>query len=153
VIEIVSNTKGGELGRKKRGYARMRVLYYVVWDPFGFLGEPALHCFELRGDLYVPLATPWFEAAALGLSLWQGQFEHEPGEWLRWCRRDGSLIATGAERAGSAEARADTAEARADTAEARADTAEARAERAEQRARLLAARMRELGVEPDDPSQ
>jgi Uma2 family endonuclease len=128
VIEVVSNRQGGELGAKKRGYARMRILFYAVWDPMGMLGEPGLHAFELRGDLYVPLRTPWFEAAGLGLTEWHGFFENMDGDWLRWCRQDGTVIPTGAERA--------------ETAEARAETAEARAER-------LAARLRELGVEPD----
>ncbi|MBM4319523.1 MAG: Uma2 family endonuclease, partial [Deltaproteobacteria bacterium] len=33
VIEVVSNRGGDELGRRRRGYARLRVAYYVVWDP------------------------------------------------------------------------------------------------------------------------
>jgi hypothetical protein len=71
------------------------------------LGTSALSCFELRGDLYVPLGKPWFEAAQLGLTLWRGKFEEQEGEWLRWCREDGSLIPTGAERADRAEVRAE----------------------------------------------
>ena len=143
VIEIVSNKKGGELGRKKRRYARMRVLYYVVWDPLGMLGEPALHSFELRGDLYVPMAEPWFEAAGLGLTEWNGWFEHMEYDWLRWARRDGSVIATGAERAESAETRAASAETRAASAETRAASAEAKAAE-------LVAKLRALGIEPED---
>jgi Uma2 family endonuclease len=127
-IEIVSNRAGGELERKQRGYARMRVLYYAVWDPLGVLGVPALHCFELRGDLYAPLPTAWFEAAGLGLVEWRGRFEHTEGDWLRWHRRDSSLIPTGAESAARAAARA--------------ETETARAER-------LAAQLRKLGIEPD----
>jgi Uma2 family endonuclease len=69
-IEIVSNRKGDELGRKKRGYARMRILYYAVWDPIGLLGALALHGFELRGDLFPPQPNVWFEAAGLGLREW-----------------------------------------------------------------------------------
>jgi Uma2 family endonuclease len=142
-IEIVSNREGDELTRKKRGYARMRILYYAVWDPLGMLAAPALHRFELRGDLYVPLAAAWFPSVGLGLSEWRGRFEHTEGEWIRWRREDGALVPTGAERAASAEARAVGAEARAVGAEARAESAEARAQQ-------LAARLRELGVEPDD---
>ncbi len=163
-IEIVSNRRGGELDRKKRGYARMRIAYYAVWDPLGILGEPALSCFELRANVYVPLAEPWFPALGLGLAVWDGSFENLEATWLRWRREDGSLIVTGAERAldaeahadtaearaDTAEARADIAEARADTAEARADTAEARADSAEARANRLAEKLRALGEDPTD---
>lgn len=33
VIEIVSNTRGEEAGRKLRRYAQMGVLYYLIYDP------------------------------------------------------------------------------------------------------------------------
>ncbi|MCA9591748.1 MAG: Uma2 family endonuclease [Myxococcales bacterium] len=129
VIEVVSNRVGGELDRKKRGYARMRVAYYVVWDPGGELGPAALHAFELRGDLYVPLKEPWFEAVGLGLTLWDGEYEGMADRWLRWCRTDGELIATGAERA---------------------DVESARADAAATRVAELEARLRALGVNPED---
>ncbi|MFV0260596.1 MAG: alanine-zipper protein, partial [Acidimicrobiales bacterium] len=54
-------------------------------------------------------------------------------------------------RADEAESRADEAESRADEAESRADEAESRADEAESRAELLAERLRELGVDPEDP--
>jgi Uma2 family endonuclease len=150
VIEIVSNREGDELGEKLRRYRRMRISYYVVYDPLRLLGEGALRVFELRGDLYLQTALAWFESVGLGLVEWEGTFEGTAGRWLRWCTRDQQVVPTGAERAAAAEARAETAKARAETAEARAETAEARAETAEARAARLAARLRELGIEPDD---
>lgn len=39
VIEIVSNRRGNELGGKLRDYARMGVTHYVVFDPLGALRE------------------------------------------------------------------------------------------------------------------
>jgi Uma2 family endonuclease len=135
VIEVVSNREGEELGEKLRRYRRMRVSYYVVYDPLHELGEPSLRVFEMRGDLYVSIERAWFESVGLGLVEWDGTFEGTAGRWLRWCTRDGCVVPTGAERA-------ETAEARAETAEARAETAEARAQR-------LAARLRELGIDPD----
>lgn len=150
VIEVVSNRKGGELDRKKRAYARMRVLYYVVWDPLGELGAPALHAFELRGDLYIPMAEPWFEAVGLGLAFWDAEYEDMPDRWIRWCRKDGQLIPTGLERALAAGALADEANARADDANARADEANARADDAAARAARLEARLRELGLDPTE---
>jgi Uma2 family endonuclease len=129
VVEIVSNSEGGELGERFRRYRRMRVSYYIVYDPLHALGELLLRSFELRGDLYVPVERPWFESIGLGLVEWEGIFEGLRGRWLRWCTRDGQVVPTGAERA--------------DVAEARMGTAEARAER-------LAARLRELGIDPTD---
>jgi hypothetical protein len=122
VIEIVSNTEGGELTRKLRGYERMRVSQYIVFDPWRTLGPATLTRFELHGDTLVEAPGPIsFPSLGLGLSLWQGEFEQQPAEWLRWCDADENLIPTGAERA--------------------------EAER--QRAERLAARLRELGVDPD----
>lgn len=134
VIEVVSNREGGELDRKKRGYARMRVAHYVVWDPQGLLGEERLQTFELRGELYVPVAEPWFEALGLGLRVWTGPYEGVEAKWLRWCDRDGNVVPTGAERA--------------DSAERRADAAEQRANAAEQQAEQLAEKLRAMGIDP-----
>jgi len=128
VIEIVSNRKGGELGERRLRYQRMRVSYYVVYDPLGELGAATLQTFDLRGGTYVPHDPPWFEGVGLGLTEWEGTFEGLTGRWLRWRTRDGQLVPTGAERAESERARADSAEAR---------------------ALRLAARLRELGIDPD----
>ena len=129
VVEIVSNREGGELGERFQRYRRMRVSYYVGYDPFHALGEPVLRSFATRGDGYVPVERPWFESIRLGLIEWDGVFEGLQGRWLRWCTLDRRVVSTGAERA--------------ESAEARAGIAEARAER-------LAARLRELGVDPYD---
>ena len=137
VIEVVSNREGGELGAKKHRYAVLRVPYYVVWDPGEFLGQTALHAFELQGDVYRPMATPVFPRLGLGLVPWTGVYEDLEATWLRWCTLDGTLIPTGVERA-------DVARTEADAARTEADVARARAEQ-------LAARLRALGIDPDAP--
>jgi len=142
VIEIVSNREGGELGEKLKRYRRLRVSYYVVYDPLRALRGPVLRTFELRGDLYVAADRPWFEVMGLGLVEWDGLFEDMSGRWLRWCTRDGLLVPTGAERAEAEKSRAEAEKSRAEAAEARVGVAEARA------ARLLA-KLRELGVDPN----
>jgi Uma2 family endonuclease len=145
VIEIVSNRKGGELGKRRARYARMRVDHYVVYDPLKELGDVTLRAFSLRDGAYVETVRPWFENVGLGLVEWEGTFEGLHRKWLRWHTRDGQVVPTGAERAQTAEARVGTAEAQAADEKARAEAAEARAER-------LAARLRALGVEPDSDS-
>jgi len=152
VIEIVSNKKGGELGARQARYARMRVDHYVVHDPLKELGGVTLRTFTLREGVYVESVPPWFENVGLGLMEWEGTFEGVHRRWLRWYTRDGKLVPTGAERAERAEARSEQDKARADTAEARSEQDRARADTAEARAQRLAARLRELGIEPDgDP--
>ena len=42
VIEVVSNREGKELDEKKIGYRRMKIPYYVVWDPETFLRSAPL---------------------------------------------------------------------------------------------------------------
>ncbi|MGK4007740.1 Uma2 family endonuclease [Sorangium sp. So ce1036] len=148
VIEVVSNREGEELGRKRRGYAGMRIPHYVVYDPARHLGEAALHAFELRGDLYVPI-QPWFELLGLGLVEWDGEFEGMSGPWLRWRDQDGELLLTGAERAESERERAESERKRAEGERERAEGERKRAEEAELRAQRLAARLRALGVDPD----
>ena len=39
VIEIVSNTAGGEADEKRQKYARMRVIYYIIYDPAAVMPE------------------------------------------------------------------------------------------------------------------
>ncbi len=128
-IEVVSNNKGNETGSKLRDYAVMGVVYYVVFDPGFHLGEEELRIFKLEGRRYVSYHENYLPDVGLGLTLWEGSYEDsKPSLWLRWCDAQGNLILTGAERA--------------------AREAE-RAAREAERASLLAAKLRELGVDPD----
>lgn len=125
VIEIVSNKEGNELGSKLRDYARLGVAYYGVFDPLQQLGSELLRVFGLREGQYIELAEPWLEQVGLGLTLWEGEFEGVTTTWLRWCDRNGNILPTGAERAAQAEVKA----------------------------ARLAARLRELGIDPDELEQ
>lgn len=84
----------------------MGIAYYAVFDPLQQIQESSqmdgqpLKVFELRGKHYVELSQPfWMEDAGLGLTIWVGEFEGVPSQWLRWCDRNRRLIPTGAERA------------------------------------------------------
>lgn len=111
-IEIVSNTKGGEISQKRNRYEKLRITYYAVFDPFLALSQEKLRVFELgfgsryrrRDDFALPEVN-------LSLQLWRGEYEMRNDEWLRWADENGNLILTGAERARSAEKRATSAEA------------------------------------------
>ncbi len=135
VIEIVSNKIGNELESKLRIYERMRVSYYIVYDPTKQLGESVLRVYELRGRRYSETTQTWLEQVGLGLTLWEGEFEGRQDVWLRWCYRDDTVLPTGDESS--------------QQAEQRAQQAEQRAQQAEQRAQQLAERLRNMGIDPD----
>src|SRR5271166_5888142 len=134
VIEIVSNTEGGETTDKMLKYAQIGILYYAIYDPFQKVQEEPLRVFVLRDKSYVPCAAECLPVLNLGLTLWHGQFENTEDVWLRWCDREGRVIPTGAERAEQADQRAEQADQRAEQERQRAEQAGQRAEQAGQRA-------------------
>lgn len=146
VIEIVSNREGNELGRKLRDYERMRVSYYVVFDPSQQLGGPVLQIYQLQGTRYIPMTDTWLEQVGLGLTLWRGVFEDKEDVWLRWCDRDGNLIPTGAERA-------ERAESQLQETQSHLQETQSLLEQERRRAELLAERLRELGIDPEQLNQ
>jgi len=129
VIEIVSNRKGHESGSKLRDYARIGVTYYAIFDPDERLQGKILRLYALREGKYVPLKGQWLPEVNLGLTLWHGMFEGTEATWLRWCDHAGAVVPTGAERA---------------------EQERERAEQERERAERLAARLRALGVDPED---
>lgn len=142
VVEIVSNRKGGEdekLGR----YALAGVPYCVIYDPRLYLGKRALRVYALHAGRYVDVLEPsWLEGLELGLTLWEGTYEGMEAIWLRWCDRRRNLLLTGLERAEQERERAVQERERAERERERAEQERERAER-------LAARLRELGHDPE----
>lgn len=164
-IEIVSNREGDELTLSSKSrqkgktlaksalYAQIGVRYYVVFDPLqqiqgkNDMRGARLRVWSIAASGYTEL-TPapgianaggrvWLSAVGLGLTLWEGPYEEAvPRLWLRWCNRDGQVIATGAEGQ------------RAERQRAEAERQRAEAER--QRAERLAERLRAMGIDPDE---
>jgi hypothetical protein len=163
VIEIVSNRKGSEDESKLARYAHMRVLYYVIYDPMKYLEKDVLRVYELHGGIYDELPATWLPQVGLGVTLWRGTYEGKADTWLRWCNEDGDPIPTGRERAEQEHERAEQEHERAEQEHERAEQEHERAEqereraeqereRAEQereRAEHLAAKLRELGIDPN----
>ncbi len=138
VVEVVSNREGGEDGDKLRKYEMIGVPYYVIFDPWRLLSERMLriHQFAGTGKGYIEQIGGVLDAVGLGLTLWQGEYEDMEALWLRWTDREGRLIPTSAEWARREQQRA--------------TEAEQHAEQERQRAERLAARLRELGIEPSE---
>ncbi|HEY9675589.1 MAG TPA: Uma2 family endonuclease [Waterburya sp.] len=140
VVELLSpGTEEEDLGETVSTYGKpptkwqvyeqiLRMPYYVIFSRY----TDELQVFQLVGDRYEPaqltqgrLLIPRLE---LSLGLWRGSYRHIDRLWLRWMTADGDLILTPDEQAQEAEQRAITAE---------------------QRAEQLAARLRKLGVDPN----
>lgn len=149
-IEIVSNKKGGELDSKLKDYARAGVAYYVVFDSRQLLSSSVLRVYGLREGKYTQLENNWMERVGLGLTLWQGDFEGNNYNWLRWCDRDGNLLLTGDERAKEAETQLEQERQRAEQERQRAEQAEQLAEQERQRVEQLASLLRERGIDPSE---
>ncbi len=170
VIEVVSNKIGGEDTRKLDTYARMRVLYYVIFDPAQHLSEETLRIYRLNGYSYQPHDTLQLPGTHLGLTMWQGKYSEMNALWLRWVDESGNLILTGKElaeraqaqaaqaqveaaqaQAQAAQAQVEATQAQAQAAQAQAQAAQAQAEKnlALQRAERLAAMLRQMGQDPE----
>jgi Uma2 family endonuclease len=127
-LEIVSNTEGGEAVEKREKYAKLRVLFYVIYDPRQQVMPEVLTVYRLREDAYVRQNTTRLEDLKLGLTLWDGEFEGRVDTWLRWTDEQGVVIPTGKERA---------------------DHESQRADHERQRADRFAALLRQAGIDPE----
>ena len=158
VVEVVTNRKGDELTDKLKIYAEIRVPYYIVYDWIGIYGEPKVRLFKLSGAEYVLKDNLKIEEYGLQVGLWQGKFEGvEDGEWLRWYDADGNLLLTNEEWQAQIAAQLNAEKQRAEEArkkveEERRVSEEAKKKAEEERARAekLAAKLRALGLNPDE---
>ena len=143
VVELLSpGTEDDDLGKKVRELGKpntkwevyeriLRVPYYVAFNRYTNEMQP----FCLVGDRYQPaelrngrLLIPSIE---LSLGLWQGSFQGIDRLWFRWMTLDGNLILTPEEEA----------------AAAKQEVVDAKQENDR-----LKARLRELGIDPEELS-
>ncbi len=118
----------------------LKVPYYVVFNRY----TDDLRYFQLLNGRYREV-TPfgqrlWLPEAGLGLGLWQGVYRRVKRRWLRCYDAVGNWIPTPLEQANQ----------RAEQERQRAEQERQHAEQANQRAERLAARLRALGIEPDE---
>jgi Uma2 family endonuclease len=154
VVELLSpGTEDEDLGQTLRVVGKpptkwqvyeqiLRVNFYALYDRY----SKQFRLFELRGNGYVELTIDgqgfWFEALQLGLGLWNGSYFGVAGQWLRWYDRSGNWVGTDREQLLQAQQEVTVAQ-------QEAEMAKQQKEDAEQRAARLAAKLRELGIEPD----
>ena len=151
VIELLSeSTAEQDKTTKKLIYQnQLRVPEYFWYDPF----DPQNWAgFRLHNSAYAPLQPDpqgRLVSNILGLALvrWTGVYKGVGATWLRWASLDNGLLPTGEELALR---QAEQERQRVEQERKRAEQERERAEREYQRAERLAARLRELGVEPED---
>ncbi|MDB9494420.1 hypothetical protein PN441_08460 [Spirulina major CS-329] len=102
--------------------------YHFVYSRY----TQKLRYFKLIGSEYTEQAVQecnplvWLPDLQVGLGLWQGVFEGVAAPWLRWCDGSGRWLLTDTEQERLAK------------------------DQERQRADRLAAKLRELGVNPDE---
>lgn len=149
IVELMSrSTKKVDVGVKKELYDRIfKTTDYFVYDPFDASKFQGWHLNGNYTDLK-PNDRGWLWSEKLGLWLgsWYGTIGNETTTWLRFYDPDGSLVMLQNE----AEAqRAGLESQRAESESQRAESEKQRAESEKQRADRLEAKLRELGIDPD----
>ncbi|MBF2063286.1 MAG: Uma2 family endonuclease [Calothrix sp. C42_A2020_038] len=167
VMEFLSDTEYGEYSiRPTPPYGKLYFYEQVLQVPTYVIFDPHTVTLEVRhlenGRYALQEGTSgrfWIPELELFLGIWQGT---RPGSditnWLRWWDEAGNLLLWSSEQAElerqRAEAERQRAEAERQRAEAerqRADNATEQLEVERQRAELFAAKLRELGINPEAP--
>ncbi|AFY54687.1 hypothetical protein Riv7116_2157 [Rivularia sp. PCC 7116] len=145
VVELLSpGTEKEDLGQTLREvnqpptkwevYERiLRIPYYIIFDRY----SDNLQVFQNIAGRYQEITftkTPvWLPSIELGVGLWQGTYQGIERLWLRWYDAQGNLIPTPAERS-----------------EQERDSTKQQLEQERTKAERLAAKLRELGVNPEE---
>ncbi len=124
----------------------LQVPYYILYDRYSGI----LRGYQLIDEQYQRLEIEdncfWLTDLKVGLGLWQGEYEGITRQWLRWVDEQGQWIPTPLEQAEQQREQANQLRMQADQKREKAEQerAQARAEAAR-----LAAKLRELGIDPD----
>jgi Uma2 family endonuclease len=140
MVELLSpGTEAEDLGQTLRIVGKPPTKWQVY-------EQMQFRMFSLQGGQYVEQQINgqkfWFSTLELGLGVWIGSYANVEGQWLRWYDSAGHWIPTEQERRISAEQQASEAREAASGARQEAD-------RERQRADLLAAKLKELGINID----
>jgi len=171
-LEIVSITPTGEYKQKKRIYAEYGVMYYVIYAPRR-KGKRKLALYRLnaRGKYELQNDNPlWMPEIGLGIGTEIGTFHGVTREWLYWYDRLGNRYSSpGVPKQGEHQIKFDwqgrhrlaeqqlgqerlareLAEQQLEQERLARELAERQAQIERQRAEQLAARLQELGIDPD----
>lgn len=122
VLEIVSSTYREEYCAKKDEYESLGVLYYVVYSQWRRCNPRLEVCKLVDGKYVLQKDNPvWMPEIGLGIGCERGNYAGVTREWLYWYNQD----------------------------QQRYPTPQEQVKIAEQRAEKLAAKLRELNIDPD----
>ncbi|OKH55447.1 hypothetical protein NIES2101_03395 [Calothrix sp. HK-06] len=160
VMEFLSDNDCGEYSiRPTAPYGKLyfyeqvlQVLTYVIFDPYAI----TLEVRRLENGRYAlqegVSGRFWIPELELFLGIWQGtRAGSDITNWLRWWDEAGNLLLWSSEQAELERQRAEAERQRAEAERQRADDATGQLEAERQRAELLAAKLRELGIDPEAP--
>ena len=165
IIELLSPTTAVEdLGRKKEIYrTTFKTRNYFVYDPFN---PASFQGWQLQGDEYQEINPNeqgwlWSNVLELWVGTWTGILSKEEAIWLRFYTPSGQLVLLAKElerlrtqqEQQKAEQERERAEQQTELAQRERERAEQQTELAQQereRAERLAAKLRELGIEPEN---
>ncbi|MEO0408683.1 MAG: Uma2 family endonuclease, partial [Cyanobacteria bacterium P01_A01_bin.135] len=149
VVELISpGTEREDYGQTLRDAARpptkwevyeqvLRIPYYAIFNRY----TDELQAFQNVAGRYEALPVTesrvWLPHLQLGLGLWQGSYQGNSRRWLRWYLASQDWVPMPEEQL--------------QQERQRAEQERQRAEQERQRAERLAARLRELGIDPEVP--
>ncbi|MGL5062052.1 MAG: Uma2 family endonuclease [Microcoleus sp.] len=158
VMEFLSDEDYGELSvRSTPPYGKLffyeqilQVPTYVTYDPYDTKldvlclqnGRYAVQTPDAEGRVRIPGLDLW-------LGIWRGERLGQTMNWLRWWDDSGNLLLWSFEQAQQERQRAEQESQRAEQERQRAEQERQRAEQERQRADALAAKLRELNIDPD----
>ena len=142
----------------------IRPAYYGIYE----VAKATIDLYHLQGTQYIqmkpnPEGRYTIPEMQVELGLWQGHYQGMTLPWMRWWDLENNMLLTGAEGLVIAQAEKLTAqlkiqeaqeakvqaEAQVQAAQAQAQTAQAQAQAAGAQIDRLAAKLRELGIDPD----
>jgi Uma2 family endonuclease len=137
VLEVVSITPGREYTSKLDEYAKMGVLYYIIYNSKR-RRKPKLEIHKLvNGRYQLQDSHPfWMPEIGLGIGYERGEYGGLTRDWLYWYAEDGSRYPTPAEQIKQGQIQI--------------IQAQTEAEQERQRSAKLAAKLRALGIDPDE---
>ena len=151
-LEVISEKYNGEYEGKLADYQTLGVLYYAIYNPLSgrrgrFKNRERLEVYKLIAGKYELLEPEnnrvWLPEIGLALGYEQGEHIAWVREWLYWYDQSGNRYLTAEERARAAAVIAAQAG-------LLAQQERLAKEEAEQKAQRLAARLRSLGINPDE---
>ncbi|MBD2603617.1 Uma2 family endonuclease [Scytonema hofmannii FACHB-248] len=98
VLELVSQTYGKEYEEKINAYARLGVLYYVIYNPEYYQRDKhqPFEVYRLENGVYLLCSGEpvWMPEIGLGIGRGQGVHEGWQREWLYWFDEQGNRFPT-----------------------------------------------------------